>query len=376
MKKSIISIAVLALSCTALLSACGQTATTQTTAAETTAASTAAEATAASSEAAATTAESTAATVEAVDKRKVYVGADWVKSVIDGEQEESADYVILEAAWGEIADDKDYTQGHIPGALHMNTDSVESEEFWNYRSAEEVEKLLKEYGITKDTTVITYGNTPEIAADDRVAVLLLWAGVENVKNLSGGLDAWKKAGYELETKINEPVATEKDFGTSIPAHPEYVLSIDEVKERLANEEGFRLVSIRSKKEFLGETSGYGYIDRAGEPLGAIWGHDTDDKSYNNADGTIVGLDTLNKYLAEYGASTDDNDLAFYCGTGWRACVPFLIGYENGLDNVYLYDGGWYQWQMDPENPVQLGEPGSADYQEVKVSDLSTDKAAK
>ena len=42
----------------------------------------------------------------------------------------------------------------------------------------------------------------------------------------------------------------------------------------------------------------------------------------------------------------------------------------------VYDGGWFQWQMDPENPVQLGAPGSADYKEVKVKDLSTDKAKK
>ena len=28
------------------------------------------------------------------------------------------------------------------------------------------------------------------------------------------------------------------------------------------------------------------------------------------------------------------------------------------------------------NPVQLGTPGSADYKEVKVKDLSTDKAKK
>ena len=32
--------------------------------------------------------------------------------------------------------------------------------------------------------------------------------------------------------------------------------------------------------------------------------------------------------------------------------------------------------MDKDNPVQLGEPGSNDYKEVKVSDLSTDKAKK
>lgn len=320
-------------------------------------------------------ASASTAKVEEVAKTKVFVSPEWIKSVMDGAQEESKDYVILEAAWGETSDDKAYTEGHIPGAVHMNTDYIESDELWNIRSAEEITELMKKYGITKDTTVITYGNTPEIAADDRVATVLLWAGVENVKVLNGGIDAWKKAGYELETTVNEPKATDKEFGVKIPAHPEYILSIDEVKDKLKNDKNFKLVSIRSRDEFEGKTSGYGYIDRAGEPLGAIWGHDTDDGSYNNADGTVVGINKVDEYLKESGASTD-NEVSYYCGTGWRASIPFLIEYENGIKNVSIYDGGWYQWQMDGENPVQLGAPGSKDYKEVKVKDLSTDKAKK
>lgn len=321
------------------------------------------------------TASNQAEEVTAVEKTKVFVSPEWVKSVIDGKQEESKDFVILEAAWGEVADDKAYTEGHIPGAFHMNTDSIESEEFWNIRTPEEITELMKKYGITKDTTVITYGNTPVIAADDRVAMTLLWAGVENVKNLSGGIDAWKNAGYELETTVNEPKATDKDFGVTIPAHPEYILSIDQVKDKLKNDKNFKLVSIRSRDEFEGKTSGYGYIDRAGEPLGAIWGHDTDDGSYNNEDGTVADIVTVKKYLSESDASLG-NEVSYYCGTGWRAAIPFLIEYENGIKNVSVYDGGWFQWQKDPENPVQLGAPGSADYKEVKVKDLSTDKAKK
>ena len=315
------------------------------------------------------------AKVEPVEKTKVFVSPEWIKSVIDGKQEESKDFVILEAAWGEVADDKAYTEGHIPGALHMNTDYIESEEFWNIRTPEEITELMKKYGITKDTTVITYGNSPVISADDRVAMTLLWAGVENVKNLSGGIDAWKNAGYELETTVNEPKATDKDFGVTIPAHPEYILSIDQVKDKLKNDKNFKLVSIRSRDEFEGKTSGYGYIDRAGEPLGAIWGHDTDDGSYNNEDGTVANIVTVKKYLAESGASLG-NEVSYYCGTGWRAAIPFLIEYDEGIRTMSVYDGGWFQWQMDPENPVQLGAPGSADYKEVKVKDLSTDKAKK
>lgn len=321
------------------------------------------------------TASNQAEEVTAVEKTKVFVSPEWVKSVIDGKQEESKDFVILEAAWGEVADDKAYTEGHIPGAFHMNTDSIESEEFWNIRTPEEITELMKKYGITKDTTVITYGNNPVISADDRVAMTLLWAGVENVKNLSGGIDAWKNAGYELETTVNEPKATDKDFGVTIPAHPEYILSIDQVKDKLKNDKNFKLVSIRSRDEFEGKTSGYGYIDRAGEPLGAIWGHDTDDGSYNNEDGTVADIVTVKKYLSESDASLG-NEVSYYCGTGWRAAIPFLIEYDEGIRTMSVYDGGWFQWQMDPENPVQLGAPGSADYKEVRVKDLSTDKAKK
>jgi len=378
MKKSVVSMLSLAVA-VGLLTACGGSGQNVTKSSavksESVPASQVSQIVTGSQSSSATSKVSETAEVAPVEKTKVFVSPEWVKSVIDGKQEESKDFVILEAGWGEVADDKAYTDGHIPGALHMNTDYVESEEMWNIRTPEEITELMKKYGITKDTTVITYGNTPVIAADDRVAMTLLWAGVENVKNLSGGIDAWKNAGYELETTVNEPKATDKDFGVTIPAHPEYILSIDQVKDKLKNDKNFKLVSIRSRDEFEGKTSGYGYIDRAGEPLGAIWGHDTDDGSYNNEDGTVVGLDKLNEYLKESGASTE-NETSYYCGTGWRAAIPFLIEYENGIKNVSVYDGGWFQWQKDGENPVQLGAPGTADYKEVKVKDLSTDKAKK
>lgn len=314
-------------------------------------------------------------TAEAVDTRKVYVTPQWVQSVIDGNQEESDNYIILECSWGTEEDSVTYKEGHIPGSVHMNTDNVESEEYWNLREPEEFVALMSEFGITKDTTVICYSDTGSNSADDRVAFSMLWAGVENVKCLDGGMEAWVKADYAIEKESNKPSKTEEDFGVTIPAHPEYILSIDEVKDKLENDENFKLVSIRSKQEFLGETSGYGYIDRAGEPKGAIWGHDTDDGSYNNEDGTTVGIDVLDGYLQESGASLD-NELSFYCGTGWRATIPFLICYENSYENVSLYDGGWNQWQMNDELPVQVGDPNSDDCVYTTVGKLSTDKAAK
>ena len=307
-------------------------------------------------------------TAEAVDTKTVFVTPEWVQSVIDGNQKESEKYIVGEVSWGTYKDSPSYTKGHIPGAIHINTDSVEEGPVWNILSPEKIEKSMLENGITKDTTVILYGDP---SAAGRVAFTYLWAGVENVKMLNGGIEAWEKAGYKTETDVVEAKKAE-DFGTKVPAHPEYCLSIEDTKEKL-KDENFKLVSIRSEDEFLGKTSGYAYINKAGEPEGAVWGFDTD--RYVNEDGTCINMEQMKELWNECDFSAD-NELSFYCGTGWRACVPWLICYENGMTNMTVFDGGWNEWQMDDSNPVQVGDPASDDCVYTTVGELSNDKAAK
>jgi thiosulfate/3-mercaptopyruvate sulfurtransferase len=189
--------------------------------------------------------------VEAVDLKKVFVSPQWVKSVIDGEQQESEKYVILEASWGAVDDSPDYNKGHIPGATHVDIASIEGEPYWNLKSPEEIEKSMLDLGITKDTTVILYGSDPSGTA--RVAYAYIWAGVDNVKVLNGSLGEWTKMGYELETASNTP-SPATEFGTTVPAKPQFWLSMDETAKKLNDDPNFRLVSIRSYEEFIGETS--------------------------------------------------------------------------------------------------------------------------
>ena len=287
--------------------------------------------------------------VEPVDKTKVFVTPQWVNSVIEGKQPQSGNYVIIEASWGEPSDE--YKNAHIPGAVHMNTDLIEESTYWNIRTPEEIEQVFKDFGITKDTTVIIYSS--DISAASRVAFVCVWAGVEEVHVLDGGLNAWLAGKFPTESGIVEPNPV-KDFGGEIPAHPEYLLSMPKEVVEAQKDDNFRLVSIRSWDEFIGKTSGYSYIDRAGEPLGAVWGHDVD--AYLKEDGTVKSIDEIQKELWDEWDIKKGNRIAFYCGTGWRATVPFLICYENGWDNILLYDGGWFVWQMDESLPIQTGDP--------------------
>lgn len=282
-----------------------------------------------------------------VEKQRVYVTADWVKSVIDGNQSQSSNYVILEASWGEPS--ADYKKAHIPGALHINTDLIEEPNYWNVRTPQEIEQVMKDFGISKDTAVIIYGE-PSPAA--RVAVTFLWAGVEEVHILDGNLKAWTDMGYA--TSNNDEKATPiEDVRVKVPAHPEYIISLPEQIIEKQKDPNFKLVSIRSWDEFIGKISGYSYIEKVGEPKGAVWGRDEFD--YVDDNGKVISIDEAQKIWNEWGV-TKDNEISFYCGTGWRAAIPFLIAYQEGWTNVTLFDGGWYVWQMNPELPIQLGDP--------------------
>jgi thiosulfate/3-mercaptopyruvate sulfurtransferase len=304
-------------------------------------------------------------TPEAVAKNQVFVSAKWVKSALAGKQAGYENVFLSEVAYGTTENDTAYNTAHIPGAVHINSDAVEYDDWdqdgiddfqlytetkvdaydnFNIRSAEQLGVFLKNNGITKDTKVILYGKTATDSSVTRVAFAMIYAGVEDVKVVDGGMKAWSDAGYPTETKVNTATAggDTYSFGTTIPAHPEYIISIDDVLTKLSSDSNFRLVSIRSEDEFVGKITGYSYIPNAGEPLGAVWGKDTDDGTYavNNS---MVGMDAVNKILAESNSSTS-NELAFYCGTGWRATIPFLLCYQAGVKDITLFDGGWYQWE--------------------------------
>lgn len=306
-----------------------------------------------------------------VSERTVFVDASYVKNVLD-HKSEHPNLVIAEVSWG-----PDAPKNMIPGSIHVNTDDLESNgqdynyEYWDLRGFNDTVKyktlmdaLATKYGITKDTELICYGWSETDSAVTRLAMASLMLGVKDVKVLDGGATKYWPDEYGVAAASNPVPAA--SFGLDAPAHSDWIISTEEMLQK-TNNPNFKLVSIRSYDEFIGKNSGYAYIDKAGEPAGAIWGHDTDDGSYF-IDGKTVGIDKLNEYLAPYGASTE-NELAFYCGTGWRATIPFLICYEAGIDNMKLWDDGWYVysgacadgWNWVPEKSGQKDTDGKPMY---------------
>ena len=264
----------------------------------------------------------------------------------------------------------DYKQGHIPGAISFDTLFLEEPEHWNSRNPEELHRAVTAQGITHDTTVVLYGRcgTPTMRmewpgryagqlAAMRAALLLLYAGVEDVRVLDGGIASWLAAGRSITTDETPPTPVE-DFGRSIPARPDYIVDIEGAKELIADPRG-DLVSMRSWEEFIGEVSGYHYVGPKGRIPGAVFGNCGSDayhmENYRNHDNTMRCYNEITARWSEMGL-TPDKRIAFYCGTGWRASEAFFYAHLMGWDKIAIYDGGWFEWSFDAGNPVQTGIP--------------------
>jgi len=249
---------------------------------------------------------------------------------------------------------KVYRAGHIPGAVYFDTNLVERPPLWNRLPDDTLAQVLPAY-LTHNKTAILYARGSSAAA--RVAVILLYAGVRDVRLLDGGFSAWLTAGYPVETGENQPVAA-ATFGIMIPARPEVFVDTKAVKAILAGQRGV-IASIQSWGEYIGETSGYAFIQPKGRIAGAVWGHAGVDRdgmeAYHNPDGTARPLDKITEAWRKRGI-TPDQTVVFYCGTGWRASEAFFYAYTMGWKKIAVYDGGWQEWSRDPANPIETGLP--------------------
>ncbi|WP_262487101.1 sulfurtransferase [Geofilum rubicundum] len=238
--------------------------------------------------------------MQKLERFRNLVSPAWVQQLISGNRPAhytNTKYVIVHAHYR----NRDaYLSGHIPGAIDMDTLALEAPETWNRRSPEEIKEALEKHGITADTTVVLYGKYmhpdnahefPGSAAGDigaiRNAFIMLYAGVKDVRVLNGGYQSWKDEGFEVSLS-DEPKQAVAEFGAPIPARPELAVDTPEAKQMIASTRA-ELVCVRSWPEYIGEVSGYNYIEPKGRIPGAVFADCGSDayhmENYRNFDHT-------------------------------------------------------------------------------------------
>jgi thiosulfate/3-mercaptopyruvate sulfurtransferase len=318
--------------------------------------------------------------VEKLPKYDRLVTIDWLRQVLAGESPEAAptgDFLLFHVNFGVP---EEYAEAHIPGALYLDTNSLEDPADWNRRSPEVLDRAIRALGITKDTTVVVYGRDTEGDANEkwpgrragqiaatRALMILTYAGVEDVRLLDGGYDWWVRAGNPVETVIREPSPV-AEFGAVIPVRPEVIVDIDDAKRMIADPDGAALVSVRTWREHIGAVSGYNYIGPAGRIKGDVWGNCGSDayhmQHYRNVDNTMRAYPEITANWAEAGI-VPEKWIAFYCGTGWRASETWFYAFLQDWPRIAVYDGGWFEWSQDPENnPIEIGVPDVATPKDV------------
>ena len=255
----------------------------------------------------------------------------------------------------ETRTERDYEAGHIPGAQNFSTDELG--EFKAYlKPYPDLVNTFLVHGVGAKTELVVYS----IYAEDimYIASRVAWAayvvGVENVKILNGGFQAWERAGFALESGVN--VATPKsNFKGEYPKHPDcHVKTPDDLKAALEGKPNVKLACVRSLEEFEGKTQGHAWNAGAGQIKGAIYMGD--DEVLMDEQGLLADPKT---YLEAFEAAgfTKDQRIIVYCGTSWRASTAFFVLKSLGYPEVAVFDGSWYKWKIahdaEPEQyPVQ------------------------
>lgn len=268
--------------------------------------------------------------------------------------------VLIDVAWGNAKASSYFSAGHVPGAVHINTDSYERPRVyvpekrsdyakeWRLISLEEFrDSLCPQYGITKDSIVILTGTSS--SPQGRLGFMLRSLGVKTYA-MSGLLTAWQYNGYDLDTDESTLVipTSVDSFGSDAIANPDEILWMDDVKAILSGEKEGQVADNRDEDEWNGEYSGYGYHDLAGKIEGSVWcssGDEENGEYFTNIDGTARTQQELKAYMESNGLDTSKT-VAFFCGDSWGAAKIAYWCQSVDLNNIKEWGNGWIPWSNE------------------------------
>ncbi len=277
----------------------------------------------------------------------VLVSADWVEARLDDIQSDDPTLRLVEVD----VDTEAYDDSHAPGAIGFNWESdLQDQTTRDILEKADFEALLGDHGITKDSTVVLYGDNA-----NWFAAYTYWQfkyyGHEDVKLLDGGREYWLDNDYTTTDEV--PGFSAVEYEASGPRE-----SIRAYREDVENaiERGLPLVDVRSPEEFRGEVLAPPGLNETAQRGGHIPGaQNISWAAVTNDDGTFKDADELRNLYSGYDIDGDETTVA-YCRIGERSSVAWfalheLLGYEDTIN----YDGSWTEWGNLVGAPIEKGE---------------------
>jgi thiosulfate/3-mercaptopyruvate sulfurtransferase len=265
---------------------------------------------------------------EADDPRGGIASAEWLRSAMTSR--EGVSMVDVRDAW-------EYAEAHVKRAAHANPEDLvdlASSPPGTIPSADALTTLGRRLGLSNGPRpAVFYGRADQPHAA-RAAMIFRLFGHPRSFWLDGGMDALKRAGFEMAT-FADPVP-HGDFTARAPASGRvdgaWVLAH-------LSDPDVVLVDTRSRREFEG-----------GRIPGARWIEWTE----NFSAGFVRPEKELLDRYAKIGLDPRDRSrktVVCYCAIGTRASASALVLERLGFEHVVLYDGSWVDWTRVPR-PIE------------------------
>lgn len=220
-------------------------------------------------------------------------------------------------------------------------------------SADHFASAMSRLGLSNNDNIVIYGQSGMVMGPARVWWMFRAFGHENVAVLNGGLPAWIKEGYEVNTSQPESHPPAKYIAN---LQKNLVRTKDQVQKAIDDEKTV-ILDARAAGRFSGEEpeprAGMrsGHIPKAKNvPCMSLIDQNT---------GKIKPDDALRDTL-KAGGFKPNHDIITSCGSGVTACVIALALYKLGYDDVAVYDGSWSEWGNESlDLPIETGTPAKS-----------------
>jgi len=232
---------------------------------------------------------------------------------------------------------KDYSNGHIPGAVNLDLFSfhwVDTSQKGLVSFGEHMRKILSYAGIDENKKIIFYDDVTGMLAA-RGVWMCLYFSHSDVQMLDGGLSKW--------TKENLPTETEstiyKPSNLTTPLDPSIIIGFEELNEKIGK---VTIIDARSPDEFDGtipRAARGGHIPTAEN---IDWNNNLDDSGKLKSDSELESLYTMDK----------ESPIVTYCQGAYRAAHSYLSLKKLGFKNVKVYLGSWGEWGNKMELPIE------------------------
>ena len=263
--------------------------------------------------------------------------AEWLH-----EHASDPDLVILD-----VRTDDHFHGKMIPGAVRLpwsafRYDSRSSSVGELFVGTDRAQEILGAHGIGRTDTIVLYDSVERDGG--ATASYVFWVldvlGHEKKRLLEGGMDAWERAGFGLDStpRTVPPILYQ---APTEAIQPERWVDGRFVYQRLGDP-FYQILDVRSPAEYLGQK---GSKDLHGNPLklGHVPTAVNIEYKQNWVDKEAKMLKPYNELQELYRGLDPERGVIVYCDSGRRGSFSYFVLRLMGFSHVTAYEASWKEW---------------------------------